>query len=105
MVVDGILSLDEGVERRLDIDSVVEDREEVASGDVILEVFGVGEDEVDDNWAFEETTVVLDDILELDEGVERRLEIDSVIEDTEDVVRVDVSLEIPAAEEDGTDDS
>lgn len=105
MVVDDILKLDEGVERRLDIDSVIEDIEEVASDDFVLEVFGVGEDEIDDSWAFEEATVVLDDILELDEEVEPRLEIDSVLEDTEEVVGVDVFVEISAAEEDGTDDS
>lgn len=104
VVADVVSRLEEEVGRRLDEDPVLESLEKVVSADddVVLNSFDVSDDIVDETSTLEDSSVVVDVFLTLEKEVVGRVDEDSVLEDTEEVVRADDDI-IPEALEVGED--
>ena len=104
VVADVVSRLEEEVGRRLDDDPVLENIEKVvgADDDAVLNSFDVGEDIVDETSTFEDSSVIVDVCLRLEEEVVGRVDEDSVLEDTEEVVSADDDI-VPKALEVGED--
>lgn len=103
-VVSGLDDVDEcGIEDDPLPDSLLESIEDVASSDVVLNLFDVGEDRLDDIMPFEEAGVDCDVCLRLDEALLER-DIVEVVVDTENVDDdfIPESLEVGEDRVDGT---
>ncbi|KAL9134515.1 MAG: hypothetical protein Q9175_004306 [Cornicularia normoerica] len=103
--VDVDLELGGVTKTKFDDDSLPEDGKCSMSVDVNLELLDVGENSIDDDLSFEELGVVIDVILGVDDGLERKVDIESILEDTEDGLDDDndVILESLEVGEDRTD--
>ncbi|CAF9942269.1 MAG: hypothetical protein ALECFALPRED_009641 [Alectoria fallacina] len=96
--VDVVSAPDKIDERDVDDDSLLEDTEALVTVDIMLKLFGAGEDRIDDVSTFEEAIVVVDVVSIFDEVVEVWIDDDLLLEDMRDVLSVDNDVVMKAFE-------